>query len=295
LPDNRTSGIIICDKPSGKTSHTVVREAARRSGIDKAGHTGTLDKFAEGVLPILLGSYTRLSRFILERDKRYEAWFAFGRETDTLDPEGEVIATGRVPERLELESVLPGFVGRIEQKPPAYSAIHLDGKRAYELALGGQEVNMPSRQIEIFSIDLIEYADGVAHLCVHCGKGTYIRSLARDIALAMGTRAYVSRLIRVQSAGFTQDEAIPLSEITPESPRAFTLGDAAKAGLSYLNLNDARWFDFKNGKPLSSAFFLDEPLPSVGEFLVFSPERGLVGAVSLSGGRFHYELVLGDA
>jgi tRNA pseudouridine55 synthase len=295
LPDKRTSGIIICDKPSGKTSHTVVREAARRSGIDKAGHTGTLDKFAEGVLPILVGSYTRLSRFILERDKRYEAWFTFGRETDTLDPEGEVIATGPVPERAELEAVLPSFVGQIEQKPPAYSAIHLDGKRAYELALSGQEVEMPSRHIEIFSIDLIEYADGVAHLSVHCGKGTYIRSLARDIALAMGTRAFVSRLIRAESAGFTQAEAIPLSEIRPESPRAFTLVDAAKAGLSYLNLNDARFADFRNGKPLSAACFLDDNLPGAGEYLVFSAERGLVGAVSLSDGHFHYELVLGDA
>jgi tRNA pseudouridine55 synthase len=288
------SGIVVCSKPAGKTSHGVVREVSRLTGISKAGHTGTLDKFAEGVLPILLGSYTRLSRFVLERDKRYEAFVEFGRETDTLDPEGRVIATGPIPTRGEIEAVLPSFVGEIEQAPPAYSAIHLNGRRAYELALAGAMPDMPARKIRVDTIKLLDYDDSVARLVVACGKGTYIRSLARDIAHRLGTHAHLRRLIRLESAGFGLDRAIPLADIAPDSVTSFTPDSVSAIGLESVRIDGCRLSDFRNGKALAPEFFSPAIFMDDTDYMVFSPEGLAVGVVRKHGEALGYELVLGE-
>jgi tRNA pseudouridine55 synthase len=166
-----------------------------------------LDKFAEGLLVLLMGKALKLSQYLTHLDKRYEAAILFGAETDTLDPEGAVIAEAPPPARALLEAALPAFQGEIMQEPPAYSAIHINGKRAHELARQGETVVMKKRPVTISSIILHSYEPPLAHIEVACSSGTYIRSLARDIALAAGSRAHVAALRRTRVGHFRVEDA----------------------------------------------------------------------------------------
>jgi len=195
-------GLILLHKPPGLTSFDTLRDIKRVLGTGKVGHTGTLDKFAEGLLLVLTGRALKLSQWFTHCDKQYEGTICFGAETETLDPEGAVIANAPVPSREDVEKAIPQFLGKIEQAPPAYSAIHINGERASALARRGDALEMRKRTVTIFNLELLSWEPPHAKIFVHCSSGTYIRSLARDIALAAGSRAHLTTLIRTQVGGF---------------------------------------------------------------------------------------------
>lgn len=245
------NGWIILDKPHGLGSTQAVgavKRLLREGGYPKPkiGHGGTLDPLATGVLPIALGEATKLAGRMLDSDKAYDFTIRFGAETDTLDLEGKVVATSDVfPTLAEIEAALPQFTGPIAQVPPAFSALKIDGKRAYDLARAGEEVALASRHVVIHALTLChpresgdpaEASDGLDSpfrgndklaeitLSAHVSKGTYIRSLARDIAHALGTVGHVTMLRRVKAGPFTENQAISL-DILEEKARSRALED----------------------------------------------------------------------
>jgi tRNA pseudouridine55 synthase len=219
------SGWIILDKPVGLGSTqavSAVKRALREAGEPKTkvGHGGTLDPLASGVLPIALGEATKLCGRMLDATKDYEFTIRFGEETDTLDAEGTVIATSDVrPSRDQVEAVLSRFTGEIEQVPPAYSALKLDGKAAYARSRAGEEVEMKPRRVTIHELRLLEANPDEITLSTTVSKGTYVRSLARDMAHALGTVGHVTYLRRTRAGPFGLESAISLD----------FLGEAAKA------------------------------------------------------------------
>jgi tRNA pseudouridine55 synthase len=221
----RINGWIILDKPVGLGSTqavSAVKRALRDAGEPKTkvGHGGTLDPLASGVLPIALGEATKLAGRMLDATKAYDFTIRFGEKTDTLDLEGKVIATSDVrPSRAEVEAILPRFTGPIRQTPPAFSALKVDGKRAYDLARAGEEVELAQREVTIHALSIVAAGANEATLSATVSKGTYIRSLARDIALALNTVGHVTMLRRTKAGPFTLERAISLD----------FLGDAAKA------------------------------------------------------------------
>ncbi len=213
-------GWIILDKPRGLGSTQAVgavKRNLREGGYakTKVGHGGTLDPLAEGVLPIALGEATKLAGRMLDASKIYEFTIRFGEETDTLDTEGEVIKRSDIqPTRCEVEAALPQFTGPIEQVPPAYSALKVDGKRAYDLARMGEAVELKKRAVTIRSLTIVgESPEGEITLAAHVSKGTYIRSLARDIAHALGTCGHVTYLRRTKAGPFLETQAISLDKL----------------------------------------------------------------------------------
>lgn len=216
-------GWLILDKPRGLGSTQAVGAVKRNLreagyGKVKVGHGGTLDPLAEGVLPIALGEATKLAGRMLDASKTYDFTIGFGEETDTLDAEGEVTARSDYrPSRGEVDAVLPRFTGAIEQVPPAYSALKVDGRRAYDLARGGAEVELARRAVTIHTLTPVRVdtngALDVITLRAHVSKGTYIRSLARDIARALGTVGHVTYLRRVKAGPFREDQAISLDKL----------------------------------------------------------------------------------
>ena len=219
-------GWIILDKPIGLGSTQAVAAVKRNMreagyGKVKVGHGGTLDPLATGVLPIALGEATKLCGRMLDASKIYDFTIAFGTETSGLDAEGEVVSTSEMrPTVAQVQAVLHRFTGVIDQIPPAYSAIKIDGKRAYELARSGEQVEMKSRQVQIFGLEL-SHSDVVSEntpiesvsLTAHVSKGTYIRSLARDIAYALGTVGHVTMLRRTKAGPFGLKQAISLDKL----------------------------------------------------------------------------------
>jgi len=195
-------GLILIHKQPGITSFDTLRDIKRVLGTGKVGHTGTLDKFAEGLLLVLVGRALKLSQWFTHCDKQYQGTICFGAETETLDPEGAIIANAPLPSRENVEQAISQFLGKIEQAPPAYSAIHIDGERASALARRGELPEMRKRPVTIYRLELLSWEPPYAKVFVHCSSGTYIRSLARDIALAAGSRAHLTALLRTQVAGF---------------------------------------------------------------------------------------------
>jgi len=212
-PKVQTFGFINVNKPSGIVSSTVVNKIKWLSGAP-CGHMGTLDPLASGVLPVGVGNATRLFDYFLEKEKEYIAEFTFGVTSDTLDSSGELIAGGRVPDESEIVAVLPTFFGDIMQVPPKYSAKNVNGKRGYDLARAGIEFELAAKKVHIYGMELLSRVEGKGdtfRIKIRCGGGTYIRSLARDIAEALGTKAVMSALLRTQSGVFTLDKAVDFS------------------------------------------------------------------------------------
>jgi tRNA pseudouridine55 synthase len=203
-----TDGIVLLDKPAGLSSFPALSAVKRALGTGRVGHTGTLDRFASGLLVVMCGRCTRLASLAEALDKEYLARVRFGTETDTLDPEGAVVAEGRVPDREPLEAVLPLFLGEVRQVPPAYSAVHVEGRRAHELARSGRAVEPAARMVRVDRLELAAWEPPDAVLVVRCSRGTYVRSLARDIAARLGTRAHVAELRRTRVGGFRVEEAV---------------------------------------------------------------------------------------
>jgi tRNA pseudouridine55 synthase len=207
-------GYILLNKRSGVTSFQALNPVKRILGTGKVGHTGTLDKFADGLMIVLTGKALKRQEEFTHLDKRYTADVFFGRETATLDPEGEVVAEAAAPERDQLIGVLTKFRGPIMQTPPAYSAIHVNGNRASDLARKGKPPDMKARPVTIYAMDLLSYEKPHARLAVHCSSGTYIRALARDIALACDSRAYLTALTRTMIGDFKLEDAVVVDETT---------------------------------------------------------------------------------
>lgn len=220
------NGIIIVDKPQGKTSHDIVYAIRRLTGIKKVGHTGTLDPMATGVLPICIGSATKVSDMLTLSDKGYTAEFVLGKTTDTLDAEGTVLTETEVNlTEDEIRAAIMSFVGETEQIPPMYSAIKQNGKKLYELARQGIEVERKARKVTINSIDILEINGGSITIDVSCSKGTYIRTLCADIGEKLGTGAYMTKLRRTKTGMFDISESHTLEELGTLKSETGTLNE----------------------------------------------------------------------
>ena len=207
--------IIFVDKPAGMTSFGAVARVRRvlseREGKKvKVGHTGTLDPFATGLLILMAGKATKKAMEFTKLDKVYEATICLGKTSTTGDPEGEITETGaELPSLEQIQAVIPEFVGKIKQRPPIFSAIKIDGQRAYKLARKGKEVEMPEREVEIFSLDIISYEAPYLKIRTHVSSGTYIRTLAEDLGKKLGCGAYTTELRRIRISTYDISE-VPL-------------------------------------------------------------------------------------
>ena len=208
-------GIIVINKPKGYTSHDVVAKVKKILNVKKVGHTGTLDPNATGVLPLLLNNGTKLSKYLIEHDKEYIATIKLGIKTDTADSEGNVIEEKAVGDLLNVQEVLNTFLGKQTQMPPMYSAIKVKGKKLYEYARSGQTIRIEPRNIEIYSIELLNISKETNEITyrVQCSKGTYIRSLCEDIAQKLGTVGYMKELNRIKVGRFKIEDAITIEEL----------------------------------------------------------------------------------
>jgi len=221
---NIVSGVLVVDKPVGMSSHDVVQVIRRGTGIRRAGHTGTLDPRASGVLVVLIGPAVRLSEFVSASDKRYQATIRLGSSTETYDAEGEITMTGASIEDISEEGfsdVLQNYIGEIEQVPPPYSAVKVKGRKAYEMARKGEEVKLEPRTINVFSLEVLEWMPPEVVIDVYCSSGTYVRSLANDLGEELGCGAHLIGLRRTKSGRFTLRDAIPLRRLQ----EAFDAGD----------------------------------------------------------------------
>lgn len=220
---NAISGALVIDKPVGMTSHDVVQAIRNGTGLRRAGHTGTLDPRASGVLVILVGPAVRLSEYVSASDKRYQAIIRLGGTTDTYDAEGKFTPT-KDPANIteaEFEEALKTFVGEIEQTPPPYSAVKVQGRKAYEMARKGEEVELEPRTITVHHLEVLEWTPPEVVIDVHCSSGTYVRSLANDLGKKLGCGAYLVGLRRTKSGKFTLRDAVPLRKLQ----EAFTAGN----------------------------------------------------------------------
>jgi len=223
---NAISGVLVVDKPIGMTSHDVVQFIRKGTNIRRAGHTGTLDPRASGVLVVLIGPAVRLSEYVSASDKRYQAIIRLGTTTDTYDADGQVLSSSPVHVTEEqFETELQKFVGEIEQVPPPYSAIKVKGRKAYEMAREGEEVDLEPRIIKVYSLELLEWAPPEAVVDIYCSSGTYVRSLAHELGDRLGCGASLSGLRRTKSGRFTLRDAVPLRK----------LGEA---------FNDSTWYQY---------------------------------------------------
>ena len=209
------NGWVILDKPKGMTSTTAVAAVKRRLDAQKAGHAGTLDPLATGILPIALGEATKTVPFVVDGTKVYRFSIRWGAETDTDDSEGKVTVTsGKRPSRAEIEAFLPDFVGEIEQIPPQYSAIKISGERAYDLARDGIEFEIAPRKVTIYKLHIVETPDAeTTTLEAECGKGTYVRAIARDLGRKLGCHGHIVALRRTRVGPFLEASAISLDQL----------------------------------------------------------------------------------
>ena len=221
---NPVHGWVVLDKPAGMTSTQAVGAVRRIFDAQKAGHAGTLDPLATGILAIALGEATKTVPFVQDAAKIYRFTATWGEARDTDDAEGKVTGTSPVrPSKDQIEALLPRFTGSLTQVPPAYSAIKVAGERAYDLAREGENVVLEPRTVQVFEARLLAAGPDQAEFEILCGKGTYVRSWVRDIALALGTLGYVSALRRTRLGAFQEKDATPLESLTPfmHSPAAF--------------------------------------------------------------------------
>ncbi len=237
------SGFININKASGVSSAREVAIIKKLTGTP-CGHMGTLDPMASGVLPVAIGKAARLFDFFLDKHKKYSATFRFGVDSDTLDTTGEIVENaGLVPEYAAVSEVLPQFTGEIMQLPPKYSAKNIGGRRGYELARAGVEFELKPKKVTVYSITLTGRSGNEFTFDIECGGGTYIRSLARDIAAKLGTRAVMSALVRTQSGIFTIKNAVETSALSCENINSFII--PTESVLPYESISLAEKDEFK--------------------------------------------------
>jgi len=247
-------GIIVINKSKNCTSHDVVREAKKILN-EKVGHTGTLDPNATGVLPLLVGKGTQISKYLINHDKIYEAVLKLGEKTDTADGEGQIIETREVKqsniEKENVEKVLKSLIGKQEQIPPMYSAIKVNGKKLYEYARQGQNIEIDPRTIEIYNLELIHIQNQEITYKVHCSKGTYIRTLCEQIAEKLGTVGYMKELKRIQVGEFNIEDSITIEELENDIEKHFITIEKYFEKCEEINLNAKKLQLFLNGVQLT--------------------------------------------
>ena len=248
-------GIIVINKPKNYTSHDIVRKAKKILN-EKVGHTGTLDPNATGVLPLLIGKGTQISKYLINHDKTYEAVLKLGEKTDTADVEGQVIEKREVrPSNLEkenVEKVLKSLIGKQEQIPPMYSAIKINGKKLYEYARNGQKVELEPRTIEIYDLKLIKIENQEITYRVHCSKGTYIRTLCENIAEKLDTVGYMKELKRTQVGEFCIENSTTIEELENNIENYFITIEKYFQICDKINLNEKNLQLFLNGVQLTN-------------------------------------------
>lgn len=282
-------GAVLLDKPEGITSFQALSLLKKNLGTKKIGHTGTLDKFASGLLVVLVGPLTKMNNYITALDKVYEATFKFGKTTKSLDTEQPEEGEGLIPSLENIKKVLPSFIGNIDQVPPDFSAIHVEGKRAYERVLKGESLDLKPRSITIFSFDILSYEESLGELKVriHCSKGTYIRSLARDLAISLGTLGYVKELKRTKVGNFSLEDSLLAENIYREDLlRPSNFFDLL--GISKIKVENSKWF--QEGKP-PSIVLKGSDLVEEGKIAIFSLEGEFIALLQKEGKSFSYIFV----
>jgi tRNA pseudouridine55 synthase len=292
-------GVVLVAKEPGPTSHDIVALIRRLSGVRRVGHGGTLDPFAAGVLPVFVGHATRLAEYHLGDDKEYRALVAFGARSTTDDLEGELTPVeAPAPTREQATEALTSFLGEIEQVPPDYSAVHVGGRRAYELARHGRKPELRPRRVTFHRLELVEWDDStpdrpVATVEMRCSAGTYVRALARDLGDRLGCGAYLAALTRTASGHFRLDDAHPLDRIREAlaggRPSAVLLPpDAGLESLPRLVVGGRELHSLLRGQPV--------PAPRDGadaDLVRVADESGRLAAIArLRDGRLHPEKVL---
>ena len=279
-------GVLLIDKPLGISSHDVVNRVRRKLGTRRVGHAGTLDPLATGLLVVAVGSATRFLQYLPLEPKGYIAKIQFGSATSTFDREGEVTMSGPVPSDLPaaLDAVLPSFRGLIEQVPPSYSAIKVNGQPLYRLARAGIEVTPETRRVHIAEIDVREIGESEITARIVCSGGTYIRSLAHDIGQALGCGAHLSGLIRDQVGRFYVTDAKDLDDI---SPRDLIPLHESLPPMPLVALTDDQVIDVRHGRPLGIA---NPPTP--GMVALVDPAGRVVSVAKVVGSILHPECVI---
>jgi tRNA pseudouridine55 synthase len=271
-------GVILLDKPAGYSSSQAVQKVRWLLQARKAGHTGSLDPFATGMLPICLGEASKTAGFMLDALKTYLATALLGRATTTGDIEGETSREMEVPDldHAQINAVLSEFRGEIEQVPPMYSALKHQGQPLYKLARAGQEVARKARPVTIHSLELVNWAPPILEFRVHCSKGTYVRTLAEDIAEKLGSCAHLRSLRRLRVEPFREQDMITLEELLSraesESLEDCLLPvDSGLAGWPSVTLEESTMIRFRHGNPV------EQVVGAAGPVLVYGPEKKLLG------------------
>ena len=272
-------GVLLLDKPSGITSNHALQKARRLLGAAKAGHTGTLDPLASGLLPLTFGEATKYSADLLDADKAYEARLQLGVRTTTADAEGEVLERRPVAvTREQFDKLLKHFTGSIAQVPPMHSALKRDGRALYEYAREGVEVERAPRQVRIERLDVVQWDEDQPEVAVDCSKGTYVRVLAEDIGAALGCGAHLAALRRVRVGALTLDAAVTLEQLEQmpvEQRRACVLPvDALISALPRVDLGDLQARRFCHGNAIDAA-------GPTGRCRVYGPDHRLLGTADL--------------
>jgi len=274
------NGILLLDKPSGITSNRALQRARSLIKAKKGGHTGSLDPFATGMLPLCFGEATKISHYLLNEKKTYSVEVKFGVSTSTGDIDGEITGSSKIKEysKDQWKKILNEFKGKSEQIPPMYSALKYKGKRLHELARKGEIVDRAARKIQIFSIDLGDLSKDTVNFEVTCSKGTYIRVLAEDIAKKLGMLGHVSRLRRKSVGNFFESKMVKLSILedlaqnnNPAISDYFITIDEALTEFSVVSLNDLQSSKFRNGQQLEFDGHFDDNVK------VYDHNNNLVG------------------
>ena len=277
-------GVLLLNKPVGITSNAALQKAKWLLNAKKAGHTGTLDPFADGLLPLCFGEATKFSAYLLDADKRYRAVLRLGVTTTTGDPEGDVLSTREVAVKCaDITAVLPRFMGEIEQVPPMHSALKHQGRPLYEYARAGIEIERPARRVTIRSLEMVECAPPRVILDVQCSAGTYVRSLAQDIGAALGCGAHLTALTRIGSGGFKLEQAHALAELDAlDASRRHALllpADCLVAHLPAVQLDDAEAEALCQGRSVA------HPAAHSGLTRVYAAPHTFIGLADVDAGR----------
>jgi tRNA pseudouridine55 synthase len=280
----RAEGLLLIDKPAGITSHDAVDAIRRALGTRKVGHAGTLDPMATGLLLVGLGPATRLLRFLGHLDKEYEGTGRLGEETDTLDAEGRVIRTAPVDvSERDVRDAVGGLVGEIDQRPPAFSAVKVGGRRLYAAARRGEAVEAPIRRVRVEAFDVLGFDGRDFDFRVTCSSGTYVRSLAAEVGGRLGCGAHLIRLVRTRIGPFRAEDAVP-----PDRPGDPLPIEHAVAHLPRVDLGAEEAEAARHGRPLG-------PSGLDGPHAVFGPDGSLIGVWRDEGARARPEVVLAPA
>jgi tRNA pseudouridine55 synthase len=274
-------GLLLVDKPSGISSHDAVDEVRRALGIRKVGHAGTLDPMASGLLLMGVGRATRLLRFLGDLEKEYEGSGRLGAETDTLDARGRVVRTSAVDvTEDELQRAMASLVGEIEQRPPAYSAVKVGGRKLYEAARKGERVEAPTRRVAVSRFDLLEFSGTDFEFRAICSGGTYVRVLVADVGEQLKCGAHMARLVRTRIGPFSLSDAVP-----PDRPGTPLPVERSVAHLPRLGLEPEEAAAAQHGRPLG-------PAGIEGPYAVFDPDGRLIGVYRDEGARARPEVIL---